>query len=275
MSTVRDFIGRHGDRILYVVDEPSSAPKGVAVIAHGLGEHGARYDHVVDRLVAAGYRVAVPDHRGHGRSGGRRLALGRFGDYAADLAVVIEQVRDPALPTVLIGHSMGGAIALDFALTHPTRLDALVLSGPAILTESDPPGPLVPVARLLGRVAPRLPVAALDPNQVSRDPAVVAAYKSDPLVIRGRVPARVGAELVATAHGFAKRLGALRTPLLVMHGSGDKLTLPQGSRLVDRLAGSTDKTLVIWDGLLHEIFQEPEREQVLDTMMDWLAVRIP
>lgn len=273
--TEHDFVGAHGQRIVYDVAEPDvDEPSAVVVIAHGMGEHGGRYGHLVALLTAAGYRVAVPDHLGHGRSGGPRMQVTRFSSYTDDLDRVVSAVAVDGLPTYLIGHSMGGCIALDYALDHPDRLAGLVLSGAAIMPGDDLPRPLIALSKFVGKIAPGLPTIALDSASISRDPAVVAAYEADPLVHRGKIPARLGGEMITTMQTFPKRLPTLRMPVLVMHGSEDSLTNPDGSRLVDRLAGSADKTLIIWDGLRHEIFNEPEQREVLGTVVSWIGDRV-
>ncbi|WP_238422669.1 alpha/beta hydrolase [Gordonia sp. 'Campus'] len=265
------FRGGHGHTIVYDVHRPEGTPRGVVVIVHGLAEHGRRYGHVAQRLVDADYVVAIPDHVGHGRSGGKRLRVRRFADFTDDLGTVLAHVADPALPTFLLGHSMGGCIALDYALDHQDKVDGLVLSGAAVLPGDDLPALAVRFAPLIGRIAPGLPTTELSSSSISRDPAVVAAYDADPLVTRGKIPAGLGGAMIATMRSFPDRLPSLQLPLLVMHGSDDQLTDPRGSEMVDRLAGSPDKKLVIYDDLYHEIFNEPEQDVVLEEVIVWLA----
>lgn len=267
----RQFLGAHGHVIRYDVTTPDRDPRGVVVIVHGLGEHGRRYGHVVRALVAAGFTVAVPDHLGHGRSDGKRLRVKSFADYTGDIGTVLDAVRIEGLPTFLLGHSMGGAIALDFALDHQDRLTGLVLSGPAVVPGSDMPPILVKLAPILGRIVPGLPSKALSAASISRDPKVVADYDADPLVVRSPIPAGLGGAMITTMQSFPKRLPSLRIPLLVMHGGKDVLAEPDGSRMVDKLAGSPDKTLIIYDELFHEILNEPERDTVIATAVDWLS----
>ncbi|HMS77183.1 alpha/beta hydrolase [Gordonia sp. (in: high G+C Gram-positive bacteria)] len=266
----RQFLGAHGHVIRYDVTTPQAEPRGVVVIVHGLGEHGRRYGHIVEALVAAGFTVAVPDHLGHGRSDGKRLRVNSFADYTGDIGTILDAVQVKGLPTFLIGHSMGGCIALDYALDHQDRLTGLVLSGPAVIPGSDMPPILIKLAPILGRIVPGLPSKALDAASISRDPKVVAAYDADPLVVRSPIPAGLGGAMITTMQSFPARLPSLRLPLLVMHGGKDVLAEPDGSRLVDRLAGSSDKTLIIYDELFHEIFNEPERDTVITTTVDWL-----
>lgn len=267
----RQFLGAHGHVIRYDVTTPDRDPRGVVVIVHGLGEHGRRYGHVVDALTGAGFVVAVPDHLGHGRSDGKRLRINSFADYTGDIGTVLDAVRIEGLPTFLLGHSMGGCIALDFALDHQERLTGLVLSGPAVVPGSDMPPILVTLAPILGRIVPGLPSKALRAASISRDPKVVADYDADPLVVRSPIPAGLGGVMISTMQSFPKRLPSLRIPLLVMHGGKDVLAEPDGSRMVEKLAGSSDKTLIIYDELFHEIFNEPERDTVIATAVDWLS----
>ncbi|GAB93922.1 putative monoacylglycerol lipase [Gordonia rhizosphera NBRC 16068] len=271
----RTFRGRHGEQITYDVFAPEGDAVRTVVIAHGLGEHGRRYRHVVERLVDAGSVVAVPDHLGHGRSGGKRLRVQRFSDFTDDLDTVITEVADERRPTFLIGHSMGGCIALDYALDHPDRLSGLILSGAAVAPGADLSPIMIKLAPLIGRIAPGLPTTALSSASISRDPQVVADYDADPLVVRAKIPAGLGGAMLATMRSFPERLPTLHMPLLILHGSADALTDPAGSEMVARLAGSDDKSLIVYDGLYHEIFNEPEQDRVLDDVTGWLAARTP
>ena len=166
---------------------------------------------------------------------------------------------------------MGGLIALDYALDHQADLAALMLSGALVLPGDDQPPYLVAIAKVLGKILPTLGTLALDPKSVSRDPEVVADYIADPLNNHAKVKAGMGAALLTRLQTFPARLPALTLPLLVMHGEKDKLTNPEGSKLVDELAGSPDKTLTIYPGLFHEIFNEPEQDQVLTDVTTWLS----
>ena len=269
--TTSSFSGVGGTTIEYDVYAPEGEPKGVILVAHGLGEHRGRYEHVAARLTALGLRVAIPDHRGHGKSGGPRCDTRDISDFTADLESLRKLVVIEGKPTYLLGHSMGGQIALDYALDHQADLSALMLSGALVLPGDDQPPYLVAIAKVLGKLAPTLGTLALDPNSVSRDPKVVADYIADPLNYHGKVKAGMGAALLTRLKTFPARLPALRLPLLVMHGEKDKLTNPEGSKLVDKLAGSTDKTLTIYPELFHEIFNEPEQDQVLTELTTWLA----
>jgi len=164
---------------------------------------------------------------------------------------------------------MGGLIALAFALRDPSHVDALVVSAPAVL-----PGKVssvtIAAGRVLSRVAPDLPVLRLPLDRISRDPAVVAAYHHDPLVFESRMRARLGAEMVSAMRTVDRQLPSLRMPLLAMQGANDGLVDPNSASFVYEHAGSSDRTLKVYPGLWHEIFNEPERAQVLDDLVVWL-----
>lgn len=266
----RTLVGERGRNIVYDVYRPDSPAVGVVALVHGLGEHAGRYGHVVARLTDAGYLVIAPDHAGHGRSGGKRMGVTDFGDFVGDLGRVIGAVEHDDLPLYVVGHSMGGAIALTYALDNPDDLTGLVLSAPAVLPGEDLPPVMVALAPILGRVAPWLPAAALPAEGLSRDPEVVAAYQNDPLVWQGKIPAGLGGALLAALKSFPKRLPDLRVPTLVMHGERDVLANPAGATMIEELGGAPDLTVTRYPELFHELFNEPERDEVLDEMMAWL-----
>lgn len=270
------FSGVAGTRIVYDVWTPEDRPRGVLVLCHGLGEHARRYDHVVSRLVELGLVVYAPDHRGHGRSGGKRVHLRAWNEFTDDLhqlfGIVSQDHR--GLDKFLLGHSMGGAIALSYALDHQQDLKALMLSGPAVDVTTGTPKPVVELGKIVGRFLPDMPVQTLDPSKVSRDPEVVAAYENDPLVHHGKVPAGIARGMIVNAESLPRRLPSLDLPLLIQHGSEDGLANVNGTRMIAELAGSSDLTVKIYDGFFHEVFNEPERQQVLDDLVGWLRPRI-
>lgn len=247
-------------------------PSGVLLISHGLGEHAGRYRTVVDTVLGDGWAVYGLDHRGHGRSGGRRAHLDRYQDFLDDLDAVRRSVvaRHPGLPLVLLGHSMGGQIALAYALEHQHELHALVLSAPA-LASTAVPAPVVAVLRRLAPLAPTLRPAGIDESRISKDPRVVAAYRADPLVHHGHPTLGLSVALFAAMDVLGERARALRLPVLLMHGTADVLTEPEGSRLLATTCGAPDLSVRWYDGLWHEIFNEPEREAPLADLREWLA----
>ena len=270
------FEGRGGLAIHWQAWRPARTSHAVVVIAHGLGEHGGRYAHVAQRLVAQGCAVYAIDHRGHGRSAGRRAYLDRWDAAVADMDVLVEHARQqhPALPLFLLGHSMGGALSLAYAARHPKKLSGLMLSGPAVALDGAPPF-IKPVARLLSRVLPTLGLFGIDPGAVSRDPDAIRGYREDPLNCHGKVPARTLAELIGLVETMPKTLRALRMPLLIMHGTADRLAGVAGSQRVLAQVRSADKTLLLYEGLYHEIFNElpADRARVLADLVAWIEQR--
>ncbi|MDB5987884.1 MAG: alpha/beta hydrolase [Nevskia sp.] len=255
-------------------------PRAVVVIAHGLGEHSGRYAHVVEHLCALGCAVYALDHRGHGRSAGPRAYVDRFAHAVSDLDQLVDlarrEQRTSSLkrPLFLLGHSMGGALALSYTLKFQGKLDGLILSGAAVALDGAPPL-MKPLAKLLSVLAPKLGMFHVQAELISRDPAVVAGYNSDPLNCHGKVPARTLGEIVNLVEWLPAALSVLKLPMLVMHGGADKLAGVAGSERVFARAGSADKTLKIYDDLYHEIFNElpPDRARVLLDLGGWIEAR--
>jgi acylglycerol lipase len=252
---------------------PESEARAVVVISHGVSEHSARYAHVGERLAAAGYAAFALDHRGHGRSQGKRVMV-NADEVVADLRAFIDlaAARTPEKPVYLLGHSMGAAIAIACAARHQDALAGLMLSG--ALADPDAASPVTrALSKVLSTVTPGMGVYQVDASLISRDPEVVRAYEQDPLVHHGKLPARTVAELTGAVGRFPDEVPTLRLPLLVMHGGDDSLTTIAGSRMVHERASSSDKTLEIYDGLRHEILNEPEKERVISEMIEWLDAR--
>jgi alpha-beta hydrolase superfamily lysophospholipase len=266
------FSGVRGIPIAHREWLPDGDARGTVVIVHGINEHGGRYEHVAERLVRDGWMVAALDHRGHGLSGGRRAAVERFDDWVTDLDSYLRGVlTDAPRPVFMLGHSLGGLIATVYALRHQDSLAGLILSSPSVMPPTNLSPSTVRMGRLLSRWASNLPVVALRLDAVSRDPAVVQAYREDPLVHLGKVRARTGAEVLRAIEEVHRDISRLRLPVLALQGTDDLLVDPHSARWVDEHTGSTDHTLRIYDGLYHEVFNEPERETVLDDVAGWLA----
>jgi alpha-beta hydrolase superfamily lysophospholipase len=252
--------------------------RGTVLIVHGLGEHIGRYVQVAADLNRAGWHVLGYDQRGHGRSEGARGALTHSDDLLVDLAQVIGLARAAAPgPLVLLGHSMGGLIAARFVAegvlpaaeraTWYRDVDALVLSSPAL----DPGmnGVQKLLLATLGSLAPGLPVGnGLKPAWISRDPAVVAAYRNDPLV-HDRVTPRLVRFIVDGGELARQRAAAWTLPTLLVYAGADRCVAPAGSAAFAAAAPSTTVRTRRFDGLFHEILNEPEREQVLAELTGW------
>jgi alpha-beta hydrolase superfamily lysophospholipase len=255
---------------------PDGSPKAVLLVAHGLAEHSGRYKNLVNYFVPKGYAVYALDHRGHGKSGGTRSYVDRFSDYLTDLKTFFDMVhkehKDAKI--FLVGHSMGGTIATAYAPEHQKELAGLILSGSSLVATASVSPALLAIAGIISALLPKMGVTVLDASTISRDKAVVDAYVNDPLVYRGKVPARMGAELAKMWKQLPERMPEIKLPVLIMHGSADQLSDPAGSKLLYERAGSKDKTLKLYDGFYHEIFNEPEHKQVMADVEAWLAKHI-
>jgi acylglycerol lipase len=255
---------------------PTDQPTGVIVLVHGLGEHSGRYEHVAERLVADGYAVHALDHRGHGRSQGSRAVIDRVDHAVTDLdalvSVAIQHESAASIPVLMVGHSMGAMLALRYALDHQHRLDGLAVSGALASIEAS--AALRIVGHAISAVAPTLGLITLDSSLVSRDPAVVEAYRADPLVHHGKVPARSAAEIADTVGAFPSRVHEITLPTLIMYGTEDRLCPPAGSEMLGERIGAADTRVIPYEGLYHEIFNEPERDAVLSDLSGWLAMRV-
>ncbi|AKS36171.1 hydrolase [Mycolicibacterium goodii] len=265
--------GAGGVRIVYDVWTPDTDPRGVVVLSHGYAEHAGRYHHVAQRFGAAGLLVYALDHRGHGRSGGKRVYLRDLSEYVEDFRTLvgIAATEHPALPRIVLGHSMGGGIVFAYGAEYPGEYSAMVLSGPAVQAQAGVSPVLVAVAKMLGKIAPGTPVENLDADAVSRDPEVVAAYKADPLVHHGKLPAGIARALIGLGQTMPQRASALTAPLLVVHGEQDRLIPVQGSRLLIERVASEDVHLKVYPELYHEVFNEPEQKLVLDDVTSWIV----
>lgn len=270
------FNGARGLSVYFQVWQPETPPRAVVLIVHGAGEHSARYQPLARYFTAQGYAIATLDHPGHGKSEGRYGHVERFEDLLGTLEVFQRQlaVEFADLPCILVGHSMGGLISSLYLLQHQRDFAGCVLSGPAIKTGIEPGFLQMLLIRCMSVVAPRAGVLQLDPNGVSRDPAVVADYVNDPLVNHGKMSARMVAELFSNMQRLQAAAPAITLPLLLLHGEADSMTAPEGSRFLYETAGSTDKTLKIYPGLFHEIFNEPERQQVFADVLSWCDQRL-
>jgi len=253
---------------------PEIAPSAVIVIAHGLGEHSSRYRELAGRLVGDGRAVYAIDHRGHGRSGGPRANIERFAHVVSDFCTFAGRASRQHLdtPLFLFGHSMGGAIAFASAARLQDTLSGLVLSGPALAAGEAVPSFKLAMARLLSLVAPNVGALKLPAAAVSRDPAVVRAYEDDPLVMHESIPARTLVELLQAMAAFPAMAKLLRLPVLIQHGTADSLVPLAAARDVHQAIGSKDRTFRPYEGLYHEIYNEPEREQVTADLLGWLAM---
>jgi alpha-beta hydrolase superfamily lysophospholipase len=279
MTTTRTehtFDGVDGVRIVYDVWTPDTDPRGVVILAHGLGEHARRYDHVAERFGRDGLLTYALDHRGHGRSGGKRVLVKDISELTDDFDTLVDLAtkEHPGVTRIVLGHSMGGGIVFAYGVEHPDNYDLMVLSGPAVAAQTAVSPLLAWFAKTIGAIAPGLPLQELDAGAVSRDPAVVNAYNTDPLVYHGKVPGGIARALLLVGETMQQRAASLTAPLLVVHGSEDRLIPEIGSHQLVEAVGSSDVELKVYPGLYHEVFNEPEQKQVLDDVVSWITARL-
>ena len=246
--------------------------RGVVVLVHGFAEHLGRYEHVAAHFANHDFTTYALDLPGHGQSEGDRHIIRSFGPHLGAIRQLLDEAkkREPGLPVFLLGHSMGGMLVTLLTVTSKPDVAGIVLSGPA-LPSGDNLGLAMRLIAKLGKVAPWLPMRPLAAVSVSRDPAVVAAYENDPLVYRGRMRLGTIRAFVRAIQRIDRDMETFALPLFIVHGSEDALAAPAGSEKLIARAASPDKSLKIYDGLFHEVFNEPERETVLKDVTDWLT----
>jgi acylglycerol lipase len=251
--------------------QPEADPEAVICLVHGLGEHSGRYAHVAAFLSQAGYALLAFDLRGHGKSQGQRGHAPSFGVLLDDISHLLEEAakRYPSRPCFLYGHSLGGNLAIEYALRRRPQLAGVIATGPSFRTAFEPPAWKVTLGKIMYRLWPTLSLSnELDRQGLSRDPNVVRTYNSDPLV-HDRLTARLGIDLLQSGLWALERAAEFPLPLLLMHGAADRLTSAPASREFAAQAGERC-TLRIWEGFFHEIHNEPEQEQVFAFLSDWL-----
>lgn len=270
------FTGRNNFNLYYQSWVPDGKPIALLIIVHGIAEHSGRYANVVNYFVPKGYAVYSFDLRGHGKSDGIRSHVERFSYYLDDLKTFCDKVRDEnkTAKIFLVGHSMGSTIALDYAVEHQSELNGLIVSGTTLKAGNSVTKVSILMAKILSVVMPKMGVAALDANGISQDKAVVAAYINDPLVYTGKLRARWGAELLKTMNKLQSTISELSLPILILQGTADRISDPSGSKMLFDGVGSKDKTLKLYEGFYHEIFNDPERQQVFLDMENWLKLHV-
>ena len=255
--------------------EPENGtPRALIVLVHGLGEHTARYAHVGKALTDAGYALVGFDLRGHGKSGGARGHAPSLDAYMQDIRQFFQlmEKRHPDIPHFLYGHSLGGLLVLAYAIQHGAHLKGIIATGPGLRSSLQEQKAKIAMVRLLGSLFPTMTVqSGLDAATISRDAAVVEAYKNDPLVHYSTSLGFGNAGLNAIELCFA-RAKEFPVPLLIIHGKADRIAYASGSEEFVKLvrAAGQDVTLKLWDDLYHEVHNEPEKEEVFKYMIAWL-----
>jgi acylglycerol lipase len=262
--------------IYYQAWIPEGEVKAILLIVHGLGEHCGRYTNVVDHFLPLNYAIYGLDHVGHGKSGGEREFIKSFDDYTCTLHEYYDLVKskNPNSPIFLLGHSMGGLVVSYYLLTYQSDIKGAVISAPFVKIPDSISRTTIALAKVLSVIAPKAGIQKLDATGVSRSPEVVEAYISDPLVFHGKTPARWGGESLKAMLYVTEHADQIKQPFIVLQGEADRLVDPDGAKMLYEKASSDDKTLKTYPGLYHEVFNEPEREQVLRDVESWLSARL-
>ena len=263
--------------LFYQSWQPDDPQKAIIILVHGLADHSSRYQNVVNHLVPRGYAVWTYDQRGHGQSPGPRCYVNRMSDLVGDLKgfVTLVEEQNPGQPIFIVGHSMGALESICLASENPQSVTGFALSGVLLQTGQNIPKLLLSFSKLLSVLVPHLGVQTIECGAISRDESVVKTYVNDPLVYTGKVPVRMGAELIKTMSTIREKLPVVKSPVLLLHGSADRLASPSSSQIVYDTIASTDKQIQIFPGCYHEIFNEPCRDFVLGTLTKWLDKHLP
>lgn len=251
---------------------PEGETRAVILIVHGLAEHGGRYANVVNHFVPQGYGIYALDHIGHGRSDGTRVYVDSFFEFISTLKTFCDMARaeQPGKPIFLYGHSLGGLITVDYLLKYQTGLAGAILSGALVTIPRNTSPATMLAARIVARILPKMGVSVLDSTAISRDPAVVTAYDSDPLVYRGKITARLGAEMFTAVRRVQAGMDTITLPVFILHGGADRLVDPVSATYLHEHLGSADKTLKIYPELYHELHNEAQHPQALADIQAWL-----
>ena len=270
------FKGVRNIEIYYQGWLPEGEVKAVLFIVHGVGEYIGRYTNVVNYFVPLGYAVYGIDHIGHGKSGGEREMVERFEDYTQNLEIFYKMVSawQPDKPIIIYGHSMGGLISSLYLIDHQADFKAGILSAAAAKVPDNINGFTIAMGKFLSKIAPKFGLIALDTNYLSHDREVVDTYNADPQVFHGKMPVRLSAEMLSAMKRVEEEFHKVTLPLFILHGGGDKIVEPEGGKLLYEKAGSKDKTMKIYDGLYHEVHNEPEREMMFKDLEEWLEARL-
>lgn len=265
------FAGYKNEQLYYQSWHPEEPGQAVVTLVHGLGGHSGVFQNVVDYLIPQGYEIYALDLRGHGRSSGQRGHINSWMEFREDLRAFLQQIRTEraCCPYILWGHSLGGTIALDYALHSPNEIQGLVVTAPALGKISISPIKLA-MGRMMSQFVPRFSLKlGIQHNLGSRNSEVVSAYLQDPLR-HDYGSARLATEFFATVDWIYQHASELKTPLLIMHGSADRVTLPEGSRAFFQRVIFADKEHREYPGSYHDLYVDVDYDEIFTDLATWL-----
>jgi alpha-beta hydrolase superfamily lysophospholipase len=251
--------------------QPETKTKGVVSLVHGLGEHSGRYTHVANTLTRAGYALVGFDLRGHGKSHGQRGHTPSYKVLMDDITNLLNEVliRFPGRPCFLYGHSMGGNLVLNYVLRHQPYLAGVIATSPDLGLSFKPASWKVAMGHIMNNLCPNLSITTgLDIKALSQIPEVVRNYKNDSFT-HNRISPRLFVSIRHAAGWAIQNSNQFKLPLLLMHGGNDRLTSATASRQF-AVNVSGDCTFMLWDGLYHEIHNEPRQDEVFNSLIAWL-----
>lgn len=261
-----------GNELFYQIWEAEKTPMAVICLVHGLGEHSGRYTYVAQAMNKRGYHVMAFDLYGHGRSPGKRGDIPPYSVINDHAAKLLEQAaqRYPGLTQVLYGHSLGGLIVMNYCLTCMPSVKGVIITSPGLCTALEEQKGKILMVKLLGGLLPGLSIpSGLDAKSISRDPDVVERYVNDPLV-HDKATLQFAKNSLTTIQYIFAHVAEWKLPLLLMHGTEDKLAYSKCSEKVANMMKPGICTLRLWPGLYHELHNEPEKDEVLAYMIEYL-----
>jgi acylglycerol lipase len=272
---IEEYLDGTGGRIFTRHWEPDGEPKASLVICHGVNSHGGQYVAAGEEFASRGYAVTALDLRGRGKSDGERFYIESIDEYVADVSVAIEHARGkhPHLPLYLLGHSAGGVTSTTYALDHQDRIDGLICESFAFRVF--PPNFALKLLEGASHVLPHAHVLRLKMEDFSRDPEWVAQLNADPLTLDEVQPVATVAAFARAGERFEREFGKITLPVLILHGTEDKATRPDGSEQFFNETGSSDKTLKIYEGYYHDLLADLGKEQVFEDIDGWISERLP
>jgi alpha-beta hydrolase superfamily lysophospholipase len=253
---------------------PEGAPRAAVVLVHGFNSHGGYYVWVAEQLVKQGLSVYALDLRGRGKSDGERYYVAKFADYVSDVAAAVDlaKSREGSAPFFMLGHSAGGVVACLYTLENQAKLRGLICE--SFAHQVPAPDFALAVLKGLSYVAPHAHVLKLKNEDFSRDPKVVAAMNADKLIEHEAQPTLTVAEMVRADERLKKEFPKITLPILILHGTADKATKPAGSKFFHETAGSSDKTLKLYEGHYHDLLNDLGKEGVLADVSSWINAHI-